>query len=208
MLDAPHARNMKTWCLATRNQGKLREFRTLLAPFEVEVLGLSELSLAGEVEETGASFGENAGLKAAFFSRETDLPVLGDDSGLEVFALDGRPGIHSARYAGPRASDAERIRKLLRELERAEGERDARFICALALAQQGRIVAEAEGTCAGRILRAPRGDRGFGYDPVFYLADLGKTFAELNEQEKNLRSHRGNAVRKLISGLFVPSELR
>jgi XTP/dITP diphosphohydrolase len=190
---------MTKWCLATRNEGKLREFRSLLAPFGIEVVGLRELALPGEAEESGSSFAENARLKSFFYSGSTDLPVLGDDSGLEVFALDSRPGIHSARYAGPHATDADRIRKLLGEIQNAGGERRARFVCALALVQQGRILGEAEGTCEGMILNAPRGELGFGYDPVFYLSDLGKSFAELDETEKNSRSHRGNAVRKLIA---------
>ena len=192
---------MTKWLLATRNEGKLREFRTLLAPFRIEVLGLRELALSGEAEETGSSFAENARLKAFFYSGATELPVLGDDSGLEVFALDGRPGVHSARYAGTHATDADRIRKLLRDIRSAGEERNARFVCALALVHQGRILAEAEGTCEGVILEEPRGEQGFGYDPVFYLSDLGKSFAELDEAEKNSRSHRGNAVRRLIARL-------
>jgi XTP/dITP diphosphohydrolase len=199
MHNPASAQNVETWCLATRNEGKLREFRTLLKPFGIQVLGLRELALPGDPEETGCSFAENARLKAQFFAQATNLPVLGDDSGLEIFALGRRPGIHSARYAGPHATDADRIRKILIELQTAEGGRDARFVCALALVQQDRILAEAEGTCEGVILEHPRGGRGFGYDPVFSLPDLGKTFAELDEDEKNSRSHRGNAVRKLIA---------
>ena len=170
---------MTKWLLATRNEGKLREFRTLLAPFGIEVLGLRELALSGGAEETGSSFAENARLKAFFYSGATELPVLGDDSGLEVFALDGRPGVHSARYAGTHATDADRIRKLLEEIQNAGGTRGARFVCSLALVHQNRILAEAEGTCEGVILEEPRGERGFGYDPVFYFSHLEKTFAEL-----------------------------
>jgi XTP/dITP diphosphohydrolase len=189
----------KSWCLATRNEGKLREFRSLLSLFGVQVLGLQELALPGHAEETGSSFVENARLKALFYAQATDLPVLGDDSGLEIFALNRRPGIHSARYAGSHATDADRIRKVLAELQAADGPRDARFVCALSLVHRGGIVAEAEGTCEGMILPDPRGERGFGYDPVFFIPDLGKTFAELDEGEKNSRSHRGNAVRNLIA---------
>jgi XTP/dITP diphosphohydrolase len=192
-----------TWCLATRNPGKLREFRTLLEPHGYCVIGLEEAGLTKEHEETGSTFAENARLKALAFSSETDLPVLGDDSGLEVFALGGRPGVHSARYAGPHATDPERIRKLLSELEPSDGGRDARFVCALALARRGSLLAEAEGLCAGVILTEPRGSGGFGYDPVFYFPALGRTFAELDEAEKNLHSHRGQAVRALLARLHA-----
>jgi XTP/dITP diphosphohydrolase len=200
MPDARCERPTETWCLATRNAGKLREFQVLLEPFGIQALGLKDLGLSGEAEETGSSFAENARLKALHYSRTTEFPVLGDDSGLEVFALNRRPGIYSARYAGPDATDAERTRKLLEEMKGVPG-RDARFVCALALAQRDRILAQAEGTCAGTILDEPRGDRGFGYDPVFYFSDLQKSFAELDELEKNARSHRGHAVRNLIAGL-------
>ena len=189
------------WCLATRNSGKLREFRSLLEPHGYRVLSLDDVGLTNEHEETGSTFSENARLKALCFSAETDLPVLGDDSGLEVFALGARPGIHSARYAGPGATDSERIRKVLGELESAGAGREARFVCALALAQRGTLLAEAEGECAGVILTEPRGSGGFGYDPIFYFPALGKTFAELAGAEKNLHSHRGNAVRALLSRL-------
>ena len=190
-----------TWCLATRNPGKLREFRSLLEPHGYRVIGLEEAGLTKEYEETGSTFSENARLKALAFSAETDLPVLGDDSGLEVVALGGRPGVHSARYAGPHATDAERIRKLLSELGTSGSSRAARFVCALALARRGSLLAEAQGQCAGVILTEPRGGGGFGYDPVFYFPALGKTFAELDEPEKNLHSHRGHAVRALLAGL-------
>jgi len=190
-----------TWCLATRNPGKLREFRALLEPHGYHVIGLEEAGLTKEHEETGSTFLENALLKALAFSAETELPVLGDDSGLEVLALGGRPGVHSARYAGPHATDAERIRKLLAELEPSGAIRDASFVCALALAQHGSLLAEAQGQCSGVILAEPCGSGGFGYDPVFYFPALGKTFAELDEAEKNLHSHRGEAVRALLARL-------
>ena len=193
----------QTWCLATRNPGKLREFRSLLEPHGYHVFGLEDVGLTKEHEETGDTFLENARLKAIGYSAETDLPVLGDDSGLEVFALGGRPGVHSARYAGPHATDSERIRKLLGELEGSGAGRDARFVCALALARHGSLVAESEGQCAGVILAEPRGSHGFGYDPVFYFPALGKTFAELDEAEKNLHSHRGHAVRALLARLHA-----
>jgi len=187
--------------LASRNQGKLREFRALLAPAGWEVIGLSDLAIERDVKETGNSFAENARLKALAYSKDTDLPVLADDSGLEVFSLGGRPGVASARYAGLDASDADRVRKLLAELEGGAGSRAARFVCALALAQWGSLLLEAEGECRGEIAPGPRGENGFGYDPVFLVPDLGRTFAELDEDEKNRRSHRAHAVAQLLAKL-------
>ncbi len=195
-------RTAKRVVLATRNRGKLREFRSLLSPEGWEILGLDDLSAVPDVEESGVSFSENARMKALAYSRYTDLPVLADDSGLEVVGLGGRPGIFSARYAGATATDSDRIHRLLEELDQAGGERTARFFCALALAQRGRLVAEAEGECIGVIARDPRGGHGFGYDPVFLIPDLGKTFAELSEQEKNRQSHRARAVRALLEALL------
>jgi XTP/dITP diphosphohydrolase len=183
--------------VATRNTGKLREFQTLLRPLNYDIRNLS--NFAGdtegvEIEESGNTFAENAGLKAAGYSRLVPFPVLADDSGLEVEALDGRPGIHSARYAGPDASDADRVRKLLDDLESRTGKRIARFVCALALARNGKMIAESEGICHGVIINESRGSKGFGYDPVFLFPELGKTFAELDEAEKNQYSHRARAV--------------
>jgi len=189
---------MPTILLATHNAGKLREFRALLASSGWEVLGLADLSIAKQVDENASSFAENARLKAISYSLETNLPVLADDSGLEVFALDGRPGVESARYAGAEASDADRIRKLLSELEHARCLRSARFFCALAMAQLGSLILEATGECLGEIAAAPRGNHGFGYDPVFSVPELGKTFAELDEAEKNRLSHRSRAVESLL----------
>ena len=137
-------------------------------------------------------------MKAIACSHDVRLPVLADDSGLEVDALGGRPGIYSARYAGPGASDSDRIRKLLQELESNGGGRKARFVCALALARDGTLLLEAQGECAGIIARTPSGSNGFGYDPVFFFPELGKTYAELDEAEKNRHSHRARAVRSLL----------
>jgi XTP/dITP diphosphohydrolase len=189
---------MKQLVIATRNAGKLREFRDLLRPLESAVLSLASLSIDADVEESGSTFAENARLKALEYSRLTALPVLADDSGLEVDALGGRPGIYSARYAGYGASDSDRIRKLLEELERSGASRNARFVCALALAQEGVLLFESEGECRGMIAEEPRGNNGFGYDPVFFFPELGKTYAELTNSEKNLHSHRGHAVASLI----------
>ena len=185
--------------VATRNSGKLREFRNLLRPLKNTILGLGDLPVDAEIEESGGSFAENACLKAIGYSRVTPFPVLADDSGLEVAALDGQPGIHSARYAGVGATDADRIRKLLKEIGSAAKGRDAHFVCALALAQDGVLRHEAAGECLGNIIDEPRGTNGFGYDPVFLFPELGKTFAELNEAEKNQYSHRAKAVASLLA---------
>jgi XTP/dITP diphosphohydrolase len=187
--------------VATRNKGKLCEFRNLLLPLRWTVLSLRDLSLDAEPEESGSSFAENARLKAIEYSRLTGYPVLADDSGLEVAALGGQPGIRSARYAGADASDSDRIRKLLKEIEKAGGGRDARFFCALALAQTGVLLREAEGECSGIIIDEPRGTDGFGYDPIFFFPKLGKTFAELSEEAKNKHSHRAHAVAALLRQL-------
>jgi len=184
--------------LATRNPGKLREFGRLVEVQGCECIGLQEARIDGEPDETGGTFAENARLKAYAYSRLTDIPVLADDSGLEVFALDGRPGIHSARYAGTGASDGDRIEKLMRELDMAGGSREARFVCALALAREGTLLLEAEGECRGVIAGEPRGNNGFGYDPVFLVPELGRTFAELSQEKKNRISHRARAVEALF----------
>jgi XTP/dITP diphosphohydrolase len=189
---------MEQLVIATRNAGKIREFRNLLLPLKAEVLSLSDLDIDSEIEESGSTFAENARLKAIGYSRLIQIPVLADDSGLEVEALGGRPGIYSARYAGPGASDADRIRKLLDELEKSSGGREARFVCSLALAQDGVLLLESEGECRGIISREPRGTNGFGYDPVFYFPELGKAYAELIEAEKNAHSHRSRAVASLL----------
>jgi XTP/dITP diphosphohydrolase len=189
---------MNRLVVATRNAGKLQEFRTLLLPLKADILSLSDLSIDGDLEESGSTFAENAQLKALACSQLTSLPVLADDSGLEVAALGGRPGIYSARYAGPRASDSERIRKLLAELDKYPAGREARFVCALALAQEGTLLLESQGECWGVIAHEPRGTNGFGYDPVFYFPELGKTYAELSNEEKNLHSHRGRAAALLV----------
>ena len=183
--------------IATRNPGKVREFGSLLSSSRMILLGLKDIGLDWEFDETGSSFSENARLKALAYSQHTDYPVLADDSGLEVFALGGRPGIYSARYAGHGATDAERIQKLLGELSGQEGDRSARFVCALALARRGELLIEAEGECRGEIAHSPSGTNGFGYDPVFFFPELGRTYAELSAEEKNRVSHRAQAVAAL-----------
>jgi XTP/dITP diphosphohydrolase len=183
--------------LATRNRGKLGEFRRLLAPRGCEVIDLDGAGIRRDHEETGDTFEANARLKALAYSHDTPLPVLADDSGLEVAALGGRPGVHSARYAGAGADDEQRIRRLLEELRGAPAPRAARFVCALALAQSGRLLLEVRGECPGEIAFEPRGRRGFGYDPIFVFPELGRTFAELSAEEKDRVSHRARAVEAL-----------
>jgi len=190
--------DIQTIVIATRNSGKLREFQTLLLPLKCEILSLRDVAIGEEFEESGCTFAENARIKAISYSGLTRFPVLADDSGLEVMALGGRPGIHSARYAGVGASDLDRIQKLLQELDSSEGGREARFVCTLALAQEGSLLLEAEGECRGTILSEPRGTNGFGYDPIFLFPALGKTFAELTDSEKNQNSHRAHAVASFL----------
>jgi XTP/dITP diphosphohydrolase len=195
--------NIDKILIATRNRGKLREFRRLFESSGLQILGLADLSIDRDHEETGTTFAENAHMKALSYSLETTIPVLADDSGLEVDALGGRPGVYSARYAGPGATDSDRIKRLLSELNERAGSRAARFVCALALARAGQLLLEAEGECKGIIERYPRGSNGFGYDPIFLFPELGKTYAELTEEEKNLCSHRANAVHALLDKLHA-----
>ena len=189
---------MTKLCIATGNLGKQVEFRELLADWAGEIVFPQDLGLRLDVEEVGDSYAEIAALKARAYAVASGLPCLADDSGLEVDALDGAPGLYTARYAGPGASNAQRWAKLLDALaETPEGQRGARFRCAVALVKPGQAHAEtAEGTCEGRIALAPSGTEGFGYDPVFYLPELGKTMAELPPETKNRVSHRGQAGRE------------
>jgi XTP/dITP diphosphohydrolase len=182
--------------VATRNPGKVRELRDLLVDLPIEVTFPPEVGLDLDVEETGATFAENASLKAQAFALASGLLTLADDSGLEVDALDGGPGVHSARYAGPAASDADRTRKLLAAMaDVPDGQRSARFRCVVAVATPGGEVWLTEGTCEGAIASEPRGQHGFGYDPVFQVAGFGQRMAELPPDVKNLISHRGRALR-------------
>jgi XTP/dITP diphosphohydrolase len=187
----------KRLLVATGNAGKLREFAAALAPHGIEVVGLETLADRSEVEETGTTFEENARLKAEAYSRRTDLPVLADDSGLEVDALERRPGVLSARLGGPAMSDAARCKAVLKGLVDVPDEaRTARFRCVLALAREGKTVLVVEGSVEGKILRELRGGGGFGYDPIFFHPPSGKTFAEMTPEEKERVSHRGEAIRK------------
>ena len=192
--------------LASSNPGKLGEFRALTeadeprACAEIELLqGFNSLP---SFEEGASTFAENAAGKALHYSRLGEGLVFADDSGLVVPALGGAPGVVSARYAGPNATNAERIAKLLGELRgNNSGERVAHFVCAIALAESGRAMAIVTAKVDGEILESPRGSGGFGYDPVFYFPALKKTFAELLPQEKNQISHRGKAFRRLLRSI-------
>jgi len=194
--------------LATGNAGKLREMRAILAPWHVEVLPQSEFT-RDAAEETGLSFVENAILKARFAAEAAGLPAIADDSGLEVDALHGAPGIYSARYAGPDAEDAANNVRLLAELEAVpDDRRTARYRCAMVYLRWPRdpapIVCQA--SWEGRIARLPRGSGGFGYDPLFLVGDGNATAAELDATEKNAVSHRGKALRALVAALTESSQ--
>lgn len=189
--------------LASNNAGKVREFNQLLAGSEFEVIPQSEFQVE-EIEETGLTFVENALLKARNAAQHTGLPAIADDSGLEVDALDGAPGIYSARYAGGGATDRQNLDKLLLALEDVSDEnRSARFQCLMVFMRHPGDPTPMifQGTWQGRILRTPKGDNGFGYDPIFYVPEQQCSSAELSSDLKNSLSHRGQALRKLISVL-------
>ncbi len=183
--------------LATNNKGKIREYRGLLRGVPFEIITPDELGITGGVEEAGGSFEENAALKAAAMAKQSGRLSLADDSGLEVDALGGAPGPLSARYAGEGASDADRISFLLSKLKDipAKG-RAARFRCVIAVAEADGKVQLFSGECRGAIIDKPKGHHGFGYDPIFFMPELGKTMAELTLEEKNKISHRARAAEK------------
>jgi XTP/dITP diphosphohydrolase len=182
--------------LATRNAGKTREIREFLEGFPVEIKNLDDFGPIPPVEEDGTTFDENAYKKASFTAKILGLPALADDSGLEVEALGGAPGVHSARYAGPSATDAENNAKLLRKME-GKTNRAAVFVCVISLAVPSGVALTYEARCEGLIAEAPRGNNGFGYDPLFYYPPLNRTFAQLSAEEKNRGSHRGKALAEL-----------
>ncbi len=192
--------------LASSNPGKLAEYRALAAAsapsLAVELAMPPDFEELPVFEENAATFAENAASKALHYSRHRDGLVFADDSGLVVPSLGGAPGVHSARYAGPQATNAQKLEKLLGEMrEKTGSERVAYFVCAVALAERGRALAIVTDRVDGEILEAPRGSGGFGYDPVFYFPAIEKTFAELPAKEKNVRSHRGKAFRRLLAAL-------
>ncbi len=189
--------------MASRNPGKIRELRQILADLDLRLAGLDDFPELPEIPETGATFAENAAAKAREVVRRTNLPALADDSGLEVARLSGRPGVFSARYAQDRTApvaptDADNWGKLLEEMRDLPWEeRAARFVCAIALALPDGRLFEARGECAGRIATSPQGTQGFGYDPVFWVAEYGATMAQLGPEVKNRISHRARALTAL-----------
>jgi XTP/dITP diphosphohydrolase len=189
--------------VATHNQGKLQNFADMLQDLAVEWLSLDEVGVVQDVEETGSTFRENSLLKARAYAAETGLLTLADDSGLEVDALHGAPGVYTARYGGEGLTAVQRYQKLLNDIKTVpESQRTARFRCVIVLAApDGTILGESEGVCEGRIAQAPAGDNGFGYDPVFYLPQFNKTMAQLPAAQKHQISHRGQAVQAIVPRL-------
>ncbi len=185
---------------ATGNAGKLREFRMAGVPVEL-LPGMEEIPAC---EETGSTFEENAILKAEYYGKLSDGLLFADDSGLEVDALDGAPGVYSARYAGPGATDPENNRLLLANLRGVEN-RSARFVCVVALSDRGRFLKTFRGDVAGTILHEPRGEEGFGYDPLFYYPPFGCSFGEIDKERKFGVSHRGKALRQMTEYLEAGS---
>ena len=186
--------------LATHNPGKLKEMGAILSRFGVEVVSPKDLGVTVEVEETGVTFAENAMLKAKAICASSGLPAIADDSGLCVDALNGGPGVYSARYGGEGLDDQGRYRLLLNSL-RGQTTRAAHFACAIACAFPNGDTLTAEGRCDGTIAFAPMGDGGFGYDPVFFVPELKKTFAQLTAEEKSAISHRGRALADFVEKL-------
>lgn len=183
--------------ISSRNKEKKREVKALLKDLRVKVLDLNDFPGAPRVEEKGKTFEENAASKALKIAKYTKRLTIADDSGLEVEALDGRPGVYSARFAGNNADYDANNRKLLRLLKGfSESKRKAKFICAVAIADKDGLVGVVRGECGGRITFEPKGRNGFGYDPVFFSPRHNKTFAQLSPGEKNAASHRGRALRK------------
>ena len=190
---------IKELVIATRNLGKLEEFKVLMKDLPIEIKCLADFDAIEEPAETGRTFAANARMKAQYYAKKTGVPCIADDSGLEVQALDGAPGVRSARYAGEKATDAENNEKLL-HIMKFQVNRTCRFRCALAVAlPNGKVLHEVDGICEGMLLHAPLGEGGFGYDPLFWSTELHKGMAEASMQEKNKISHRGKAIRKLIA---------
>ena len=189
---------MKKIVFATGNQGKLREVKKILADLNVDIVSMKEEGIQIDVDENGTTFAENAQIKATAIGAHTDAIVLADDSGLVIDALNGEPGIYSARYLGEDTSYRIKNQNLIDRLEGVPDEkRTARFVCAIAAALPDGTVLHTEGTIEGIIGYEERGENGFGYDPIFYVPKLGKTTAELSDDEKNAISHRGSALEKM-----------
>lgn len=195
--------NRKKIVLATSNPGKLREIRRVFKGLPFKLLSLRDIGADRPVKEKGKTFLENARLKSLAYSRLSEFPTLAEDSGLEIAHLKGAPGVRSARYSDPGATDERNIRKVLRLMEGVPWpERRARFVCQLVLAQGGRVLKTVRGQVRGTVALKKAGARGFGYDPIFFYRPLGRTFGELQPEEKNAVSHRGRALRKMRSHLL------
>lgn len=193
---------MRKLLLASNNRGKLVEIQALLADVEVELVTPAQWGLALQVEEDGATYAENARRKSQAFARLSGLLTLADDSGLEVAALGGQPGLHSARFSPqPGATDADRRQYLLQCLQGLPRPWPARFVCTIALTEPDGQTQVVAGECHGEIIPEERGANGFGYDPIFWIPELGRTMAELGMEEKNRLSHRARAVQAAIPGL-------
>lgn len=191
---------MKEIVIASHNEGKVKEFRSMFEQYDISVVSLRDLDFHEEIEETGTTFEENASIKAEAIAKRFNQPVIADDSGLVIDALDGRPGVYSARYAGVEKNDDANMDKVLYELKSVhDSERTARFVSVLAIARPGNETSIVKGTCEGIIAQEKIGDQGFGYDPIFYVPSLGKTMAQLDPKEKNQISHRSNALKELRS---------
>ncbi len=191
--------------MASSNPGKLREYRALaqLAGASVDIAFVPIFDSLAVFEEIWPTIAENAAGKALHYSRLAEGVVIADDSGLVVPALGGAPGVLSARYAGPEASDEDRVQKVLGEMQGKKGEdRRARFVCVVAVAESGKMLGLFSASAEGILLEEPRGHDGFGYDPIFYFPSLGKTYAEISREEKNVHSHRGKAFRKALDFLL------
>jgi XTP/dITP diphosphohydrolase len=193
------ARKIAVVLLASSHRGKLREYRRLAVSAAIELDLMPDFQKLPRFDESAPTFAENSAGKALHYSQFTSELVLADDSGLVIPALGGAPGVQSARYAGPDATDADRTQKLLKEMEGMQGgQRRARFVCVISLACEGRTLAVTSDFTEGVLTAEPQGKQGFGYDPIFFSHDLGRTFAEISEEGKNRLSHRGKAFRKML----------
>ena len=192
---------MKQVVIATKNKGKAKDFEALFQPLGFEVVTMFDVAPDMEIEETGTTFEENAVLKAETLAKELNMIVIADDSGLAVDALDGAPGVYSARYAGDHDDEANIVKVLEKLAGVPEEKRTARFMCALAIAGPEMDTTTVFGTCEGIILEEKRGTNGFGYDPIFFVPQQGRAMAELTPEEKGAISHRGNAIRNLAQAL-------
>ncbi len=193
---------MKNLIVATKNRGKAKDFEAIFHPYGYNVLTLHDVANDMDIEETGSTFEENAVLKAQALAERLQMFVIADDSGLVIDALNGAPGVYSARYAGEEKSDDANMDKVLEELTQVEDKnRTARFCCALALAGPNVKTKTVTGTCEGTIARQKKGENGFGYDPIFFIPSLGKMMAELSPERKGAISHRGNAIKQIEAEL-------